>query len=62
MSAWFTVFRKESMENLRDRRTVLNALVFGPLFGPLLFLLLIGFMVTKAAERSEKPLELPVHP
>jgi sodium transport system permease protein len=60
MSAWFTVFRKESMENLRDRRTVLNALVFGPLFGPLLFLLLIGFMVTKAAERSEKPLELPV--
>ncbi len=60
MSAWFTVFRKEAMENLRDRRTVMNSLVFGPLFGPLLFVLLIGFMINKASERAEKPLDLPV--
>ena len=31
-----TVFRKEFFENLRDRRTIFSALVFGPLFGPLL--------------------------
>lgn len=60
MNAWFTVFRKEAMENLRDRRTVMNSLVFGPLFGPLLFVLLIGFMINKASERAEKPLDLPV--
>lgn len=58
--AWLTVFRKESAENLRDRRTVLNSLVYGPLFGPLLFVILIGFMMNKASERAEKPLELPV--
>jgi sodium transport system permease protein len=57
---WLTVFKKESFENLRDRRTVLNSLVFGPLFGPLLFVILIGFIMNKATERAEKPLELPV--
>ncbi|MDZ3823190.1 MAG: ABC transporter permease subunit [Pseudoxanthomonas sp.] len=61
MSApWLTVFRKEASENLRDRRTVLNSLVFGPLFGPLLFVVLIGFMMNKASERAERPLDLPV--
>ena len=32
----WAVFRKEFRENLRDRRTLLSALVFGPLMGPLL--------------------------
>jgi sodium transport system permease protein len=57
---WLTVFSKETRENLRDRRTVLNSLVWGPLFGPLLFVILIGFVMNKATERAEKPLELPV--
>ncbi len=61
MSApWLTVFRKEVTENLRDKRTVLNSLLWGPLFGPLLFVIVIGFVVNKATERAEKPLELPV--
>lgn len=61
MSApWLTVFKKEAKENLRDRRTVLNSLLWGPLFGPLLFVILIGFVINKASERAEKPLELPV--
>jgi len=33
----FTVFRKEFLENLRDRRTIITALIFGPLLGPMLF-------------------------
>ncbi len=37
MSAILSVFRKEFRENLRDRRTVIAALILGPLFGPLLF-------------------------
>lgn len=61
MSApWLTVFKKETTENLRDRRTVLNSLLWGPLFGPLLFVILIGFVINKASERAEKPLEVPV--
>lgn len=31
------VFRKEVKDNLRDRRTLLSALLMGPLFGPILF-------------------------
>lgn len=57
---WLTVFGKETRENLRDRRTVLNSLLWGPLFGPLLFVILIGFVMNKATERAEKPLNLPV--
>lgn len=60
MRAWWTVFRKEGMENLRDRRTMLNSLVYGPLFGPLLFVVLMGMMLGKASERAERALELPV--
>ena len=33
----FVVFRKEVTENLRDRRTIINALIMGPLLGQLLF-------------------------
>ena len=33
MRTLFTVFAKEFLENLRDRRTLLSALLFGPLFG-----------------------------
>ncbi len=60
MSAWWTVFRKEVTENLRDRRTVINSLVYGPLFGPVLFAILISFVFSQASERASKPLELPV--
>lgn len=60
MSAWLTVFRKEVAENLRDRRTVVNSLIYGPLVGPLLLVLLLGFLVNKVTERAEQPLELPV--
>jgi sodium transport system permease protein len=37
MRAVFTVFAKEFLENLRERRTVISALVLGPLLGPLVF-------------------------
>lgn len=59
-AAWWTVFRKEVTENLRDRRTVINSLVYGPLFGPVLFVVLIGFIINQAGERAERPLEVPV--
>ena len=41
VSAFLTVFLKEVRENLRDRRTVLNTLLTGPLLAPLIFVLII---------------------
>jgi sodium transport system permease protein len=55
-----TVFLKEIRENLRDRRTVINTLLTGPLLAPLIFVVLINTAVTREIDKSEKPLVLPV--
>jgi len=60
MNSFVVVFLKEVRENLRDRRTVLNTLLTGPLFAPLLFVLLINTVVTQELEKAEKPLPLPI--
>lgn len=54
------VFLKEVRENLRDRRTVINTLVTGPLMAPLIFVLLMQTLVTRELDKAEKPLPLPV--
>ena len=56
MRAMLCVFRKEFLENLRDRRTLLSALLFGPLFGPLLF----AFMVTRTVDQSVTDIDIPL--
>jgi sodium transport system permease protein len=58
MRALFTVFRKEFVENLRDRRTLLSALLFGPLFGPLLFGAMVTRMLDQSSFESDQPLQL----
>lgn len=60
MNPALTVFLKEVTENLRDRKTVLNALVMGPLLGPIFFAIMMGFIITKQLDSAEKPLEVPV--
>src|SRR5487761_2293349 len=60
MNAALTVFLKEVRENLRDRRTVINTLVTGPLIAPLLFVVMINVMVTRELNKAEAPLPLPV--
>lgn len=60
MNALWTVCRKEITENLRDRRTVMSTFLFGPLFGPILFVLLMSFVIGQELKRSEKPLEVPI--
>src|SRR5262245_12816602 len=60
MSAVFTVFAKEFRENLRDRRTLMAALIFGPLFGPLLFSGALFLMIEREAGSSDKLLEVAV--
>src|SRR5690606_4510394 len=58
-TAWI-VFWKEVRENLRDRRTVLNTLLTGPLLAPLMFVLIVHAAVTRELDKAEKPLEVPV--
>jgi sodium transport system permease protein len=60
MSALRTVWFKEILENLRDRRTVISTFVFGPLFGPVLIAAFMAFALSQEVKRAEKELELPV--
>ena len=60
MRALFIVWLKEVLENARDRRTMLSALIIGPLGGPLLFSLMMNLTLERGRERAEQPLELPV--
>jgi len=54
------VFGKEVTDNLRDRRTLLSALFFGPLFGPLLFAGMISLSLERSVSESMEALRLPI--
>ena len=58
MRALLTVFAKEFLENLRDRRTLISALLFGPLFGPLLFGLMVSRTLNQSEVQSGEPVRL----
>jgi sodium transport system permease protein len=59
-SSALVVLAKEVQDNLRDRRTVVSALLFGPLFGPLFFALMVSVMVTRTVNQLDEALELPI--
>src|SRR5262245_8862847 len=56
----WAVFRKEFRENLRDRRTPLSALVFGPILGPMLVAGVVQFSISHAQEQSEENITIAV--
>jgi len=58
--AILSVFRKEFRENLRDRRTLISALVFGPLFGPLLFGAALSLSIERGTSEADKQVTLAV--
>lgn len=60
MSVVLAVFAKEFRENLRERRTVIAALLFGPVFVPLLFAAMLSVMVERSASSGDAALELAV--
>jgi sodium transport system permease protein len=60
MRALLAVFRKEFRENLRDRRTLFSALLFGPLFAPALFGALLQFSFERHRNEFDRPLTLAV--
>lgn len=57
MSVLWAVIRKEWVDNLRDRRALLSALLF-PIFGPLMFASL--FTVMAGWMRHDRPLDIAV--
>jgi sodium transport system permease protein len=60
MRAILRVFAKEFRENLRDRRTLLSALIFGPLLGPALIAGMLSLGFRGAGAQSDRPLLLTV--
>lgn len=55
----WVIIQKEITDNLRDRRSVANAL-FAVLINPLLYVLLFGFLNRTFTEQAERPLALHV--
>jgi len=60
VNAVLVVFLKEVRENLRDRRTVFNTLLTGPLLAPVIFALIINGVVARELDKADKPLPVPV--
>lgn len=60
MNTILTVFRKEITDNFRDRRTLMTALLMGPLFGPILFAFVINLSVKQSLSDDSEALDLPV--
>ncbi|MEX2496390.1 MAG: ABC transporter permease [Woeseia sp.] len=54
------VFRKEVLDNFRDRRTLFSALLLGPLFGPMIFALAINLSLKQTLGDATEPLDLAV--
>ena len=60
MRTLLTVFFKEIIDNLRDRRTLASALIMGPIFGPVMFAFVINLSIDRALDDVESSMELPV--
>jgi len=60
MRIFLTVFFKEIIDNLRDRRTLASALIMGPIFGPVLFAMVINLSIDRALDDAETTMDLPV--
>ena len=60
MKAAWIVLKKELLDLIRDRRTLVISLLMGPLLGPALMVGLITLIASKEMDRAEKPLKLPV--
>jgi sodium transport system permease protein len=58
--AILTVFGKEFRENLRERRTLISALILGPLLGPLLFAGGLSLRIERGAAEGERAITLAV--
>ncbi len=58
LRAALVVFTKEFRENLRERRTVITALILGPLLGPVLFSVLLNLQIHRSAAAGDAAVPL----
>jgi len=58
MRTLLIVFAKEVLDNFRDRRTLISALVMGPLFGPILFAFVINLSIERSLSDADQSMEL----
>jgi sodium transport system permease protein len=54
------VFQKEVKDNFRDRRTLMSALIMGPVFGPILFAFVISLSLKQSLSDASQELDIPV--
>jgi sodium transport system permease protein len=60
MQTLFRVFAKEVLDNFRERRALVSALIMGPLFGPVLFAFVISLSVERSLATADQSMDLPV--
>lgn len=60
MMAVRAVFQKEVFDNFRDRRTLMSALIMGPIFGPILFAFVINLSLKQSMTDVTVTLDVPV--
>jgi len=60
MGAILTVFLKEFRENLRERRTLMSAMILGPLLGPLLFAGGLSLSIERGTVKNDRSVSLAV--
>ena len=54
------VCRKEIVDNVRDRRTMFSTLAFGPIFAPLMFVVMMQIVVDRTVSAVEQALSVPI--
>jgi len=60
MRTLWSVFSKEVLDNFRDRRTLVSAMIMGPLFGPMLFAFVINLSIERSISAADESMDLPV--
>ncbi|MDH4126729.1 MAG: ABC transporter permease [Gammaproteobacteria bacterium] len=60
MRTLLIVFVKEVIDNFRDRRTLVSALLMGPLLGPMLFAFVINLSIERSLSDMDRSMKLPV--
>ena len=55
-----TVMQKELRESLRDRRTLVNSLLIGPILAPLFFILILKLALARSVSTEDEPAPVTV--
>ena len=55
-----TVMFKEIKDNLRDKKSLMSSVVMGAIFMPVMFVVMINFMVNMQKDKAEKQLEMAI--